>query len=221
MRRVPGVAPGDAIPDLLHRLRNPMAAIKAGISLVRHTARPDRELLGFLDQMLHEVGRLDAATRDTQRYFRVSAGRPMKVLVADAAREACAAARAEAERTGAEIVLQGGEDVRVKVDRDQLLYALTELVSNACRHSPVGGRVRVSWRRGRSGAVALAVADAGAGIPVAHARDVGKPYFTTSHERTGLGLATVARVCELAGGALRGGGAAGGGCRFTMELPNG
>ncbi len=221
MRRIPDVPPGDAIPDLMHRLRNPLAALSAGISLVRHTTRASGEAAKLLDLMDGEVGRLDAATRETQRYFRMDAGRPGKVRVAEAARTALADVQAGAAHAGVEIVLAGDDEASVTIDRGQLLFALAELVSNACRHSHRGDRVRVSWRVARNGRVAVAVSDSGAGIPPAHARELGRPYFTTSPDRTGLGVATVARVCHLAGGALRWGAVAGGGCRFTMELPNG
>ncbi len=221
MRQIPDVPPGDAVPELMHRLRNPLAALSAGISLVRHTARASGETLKLLDLMDGEVGRLDAATRETQRYFRMDAGRPGKVCVAEMAGAALAETQAEATRARVEIVLAGDDEAAVTIDRGQLLYALVELMSNACRHSHPGDRIRVSWRAARNGRVAVAVSDSGAGVPASHVREVGRPYFTTSPERTGLGVATVARVCRLAGGALRWGGVAGGGCRFTMELPSG
>ncbi len=221
MRRIPAVEPADAIPDLLHRVRNPLAALKAGISLVKHSARPAGDVVELLEQMVHEVDRLDAATRATHRYFKLDAGRPAKVAVAVAAGEARAAAAPDAARAGVEIALAGSAQTKVRIDRDRLLFALGELIANACRHSPPGGRVRVSWRRSAKGSVAIAVSDACGGIPASYAGEVGRPYFTTSSERTGLGLATVARACRLAGGSLRWGGVAGVGCRFTMELPNG
>ncbi len=221
VRRIPDVDPAGAIPDLLHKVRNPLAALKAGISLVSHVARPTGEAVELLDQMLHEVDRLDATTRDTQRYLRLDAGRPAKVAVAVAAGEARAAAAQEAARAGVEIALAGSAETTVRIDRDELRFALGELIANGCRHSPPGGRVRVSWRRRAKGSVAIAVSDACGGIPASYAGEVGRPYFTTSPERTGLGLATVARACRLAGGSLRWGGVAGVGCRFTMELPNG
>ncbi|HVN75144.1 MAG TPA: HAMP domain-containing sensor histidine kinase [Thermoanaerobaculaceae bacterium] len=221
MRHVPDVRPEDAIPDLLHRLRNPMAALKSGISLVMHVARPSGEARDLLDQMVGEVGRLDATTRETQRYFRLSAGRPAKVRVADAARDAAAAVRDAAAHAGVEIVVGRGGDEEVVIDHDQFLFSLTELLANACRHSPPGGTVRVSWRRTRKGPLAVDVVDSGAGVPAAHSDRIGAPYFTTSPERTGLGVATVAKICTLAGGSLRWGNLAGGGCRFSMELPIG
>lgn len=219
MRHVPAVGPDEAITELMHRLRNPLAALKAGVSLMLHGA-PSGEALELLGQMAHEVERLDAATRDTQRYFRITSGRPESVAVADVARQAYAALHMDAARAGVEVALEGDAGEAVLIDREQLLFSLTELVANACRKG-TGRRVQVSWRRAGGGSAAVEVADDGDGIPAEYAREVGKPYFTTSPDRTGLGLAMVARVCRLAGGTLGWSNVGGGGCRFTMELPLG
>jgi signal transduction histidine kinase len=220
VRHVPTVEPDEAIPDLMHRLRNPLAALKAGVSLLRHGAPPDGNPLELLEQMAHEIGRLDAATRDTQRYFRLTSGRPESVGVAEAVRLAAAGLRADAACAGVEVGLEGDAGQTVIIDREQLLFSLAELIANARRHAG-GRRVQVTWRAAGPGVVAIEVVDGGEGIPAEHAPSIGKPYFTTSPERTGLGLATVARVCRLAGGALGWSNVAGGGCRFTMELPTG
>ena len=220
VKHVPTVEPDEAITELMHRLRNPLAALKAGVSLLRHGAPPDGNALELLDQMAHEVGRLDAATRDTQRYFRLTSGRPESVGVEETARLAMAALQADAARAEVEFGLEGDSGQTVIVDREQLLFSLTELIANACRHAP-GRRVQVAWRAAGPGVAAIEVVDGGEGIPAEHAPAIGRPYFTTSPERTGLGLATVARVCRLAGGTLGWSDVPGGGCRFTMELPTG
>ncbi|MGD1147036.1 MAG: HAMP domain-containing sensor histidine kinase [Thermoanaerobaculaceae bacterium] len=221
MRQIPDARLDETIPDLLHRLRNPLAALKSGVSLVMHVAKPTGETLDLLNQMLNEIGRLDLVTRETQRYFCMTAGRPQSVRVAQVASEARDAAQDEATRAGVEIVLEGGGEESALVDHGQLHFSLTELLTNACRESAPGGRVRVVWRPGREGFVAIDVVDSGKGIPSTQADEIGKPYFSTSPGRTGLGLATVAKVCRLAGGSLSWNNLGARGCRFTAELPIG
>jgi signal transduction histidine kinase len=221
MRQIPDPELGETIPDLLHRFRNPLAALKSGISLVMHVAKPTGETLDLLNQMLNEIGRLDLATRETQRYFCMTAGRPRPVRVTQVASEAREAVQDEAARAGVEVVLEGGGEESALVDHEQLCFSLAELLANACRESAPGSRVRVMWHRGTKGLVVIDVVDSGRGIPAAHAGEIGKPYFTTSPGRTGLGLATVAKICRLAGGSLSWDNLGDRGCRFTAELPIG
>ena len=220
MIQVPSLTPAEALPELMHRLRNPLAALRAGVSLLQHTLTLDGEASRLLDEMAREVGRLDAMTRETQRFYHLSAGRPERIHVAEAAREAWAALGCSVSGAAMEVEFVGDAEEEVIVDRDHLLFSLGELMANANRQAP-GSRLRVSWRRTGANRLAVDVSDSGPGIPAAHVGEIGTPYFTTSQERTGLGLATVAKVCQLAGGALRWSNLPGGGCRFMMELPIG
>lgn len=221
MRLAPDVEAERAVPDLIHRLRNPLAALSSGVSLVMYVARPTGETLELLQQMVGEISRLDAMTKDMQRYFAMTAGRPEAVAVAEAVGAARAAVEAAAARSGVEVVLEGDPNEHAKIDPAHLRFSVWELLSNAIRASERGSRVRVAWRKGRGRTERIAVEDGGEGIPSAHAGEIGKPFFTTHPERTGLGVATVARIARLAGGALRWGKVSGGGCRFVLELPAG
>ena len=65
------------------------------------------------------------------------------------------------------------------------------------------------------------VEDSGVGVPSPDAEQIGKPFFSTFPERTGLGLATVSRICRLAGGRLTWENPVRGGACFSMALPVG
>ncbi len=221
MRLVPDVTAERALPDLLHRLRNPLAALSSGVSLVMHVAQPTGETLELLQQMLGEIGRLDATTRETHRYFALAAGHAEPVSVAQAAGVARTSVQESAANSGVGIELEGGAEDRVVIDSEQLGYSLAELLGNAVRATAPGGRVRVVWRKGGTRMERIEVLDACQGIPDSLADDVGKPFFSTSPERSGLGLATVAKISRLAGGSLAWENLAGAGCRFVLEVPVG
>ncbi len=221
MRRVLDLEPHDAIPALLHRLRNPLAALKSGVTLVMHVARPCGEARDLLNAMAGEVDRMDRTALDTQRYARLTPGHPEPVQISEAAEAARAARCDESVQAGVEVVVEGEADLRALVDRGQLRYAVAELVANAVRATPHGGRVRIGWHRDGSELLAVEVEDSGEGVPESLADEVGKPYFSTSPERTGLGLATVGRICRLAGGRLEWENSARGGALFSMWLPVG
>ncbi len=109
-------------------------------------------------------------------------------------------------------------------DPERVHQVLANLVANAIRHSPPGGRVSVSARRTGAGA-AFEVADEGPGIaPEERARVFERFYRGPSADEerrdgAGLGLALVKELAEAMGGRVRASNGPGGGARFVVELP--
>lgn len=105
-----------------------------------------------------------------------------------------------------------------RVDRDQVLLALCELVENAVRASPEGGEVEICARSAGEW-LELTVADRGAGIGADLADRVLDPFFTSTSSGTGLGLNIADKVAALGGGRLEWAGRSGGGCVVALRLP--
>ncbi|WP_176507040.1 MULTISPECIES: HAMP domain-containing sensor histidine kinase [Pseudomonas] len=96
-----------------------------------------------------------------------------------------------------------GTDCRVQVHLDSLAQALENLMRNAIRHSPDGGRVSLDgWREGDCWHLRLS--DQGRGVPQADLERIFKPYqrLPDSGAGFGLGLAIARRAIELQGGQL-------------------
>jgi CheY-like chemotaxis protein len=127
------------------------------------------------------------------------------------------------------LTLSHAEDVpTIDADPDRLRQALVNLVSNAVKFTPAGGRITVRSQRRAPDHVAIEVADTGVGLEPAHAQRVFEPFRqgTSASSSTrrqgglGLGLALARQLVELHGGRLtvhsdgpdRG-------AVFTMELP--
>jgi signal transduction histidine kinase len=107
----------------------------------------------------------------------------------------------------------------------KLKHILFNVLTNAVKFTPEGGRVYVDARR-EGGAVVIAVADTGIGIaPEDHEavfeefRQVGRNY-TNKQEGTGLGLALTRKFVELHGGRIWLDSAPGRGSKFTFTLPS-
>ena len=98
------------------------------------------------------------------------------------------------------------------------------LVSNAVRYTPEGGRIDVRWFRTSSGAV-LSVKDRGIGIEEKHIPRLTERFYRVDKGRsrstggTGLGLAIVKHVCRSAGGQLKIESTPGKGSTFSMVFP--
>lgn len=113
--------------------------------------------------------------------------------------------------------------VWVDCDETLLLRAIGNLLSNAIRYSPDGGRVAVEVESVRAGKVALAVLDQGPGIPDEHKQRIFERFYRVSSKHkggagTGIGLAIAMSIVEGHGGSIRVEDAPGGGSRFVLEL---
>ncbi|MFO0552364.1 MAG: ATP-binding protein [Polyangiaceae bacterium] len=108
----------------------------------------------------------------------------------------------------------------VRFDRHQLELTLLELVRNARRAMPTGGRIQLTTRAS-SPMVLLAVADTGNGISPQDLERIFDPFFASGRfgESTGLGLSSVYGTMRQSGGRVTVDSAPGGGSVFTLHLP--
>jgi signal transduction histidine kinase len=107
----------------------------------------------------------------------------------------------------------------VRVDRDQILQVLLNLVRNGEEAmAAAGGTLRVAARLD-AGDVLLEVSDTGPGIPAEDLPRVLEPYFTTKAGGTGLGLAIAERIVRENGGRLEVRSTPGAGATFAVRIP--
>jgi two-component system phosphate regulon sensor histidine kinase PhoR len=123
-----------------------------------------------------------------------------------------------------EITLNIREQASVLGSRDELASAFGNLVSNAVRYTPDGGRVALDWRVTADGGE-FTVADTGIGIAVEHIPRLTERFYRVDRSRsratggTGLGLAIVKHVLIRHQAELAIDSAPGQGSRFTVRLP--
>jgi signal transduction histidine kinase len=210
-----------------HELRSPLTSIREGAHLLRErvsgpltdkqrrlveiiAAGSDR-LLGLVNQIL-EVTRLRAGVLPIQR-----SRLELDTVVARAVDEL----RPRADQAG--IVLereQSGEEFTCQGDEDRLLQVIVNLVANAIRFTPRGGRV-VARLIATSAELEIQVEDTGVGIPASELGHIFEPYRQAHSDRggTGLGLAIVRGVAQAHGGRVTVESQEGKGSRFTVLLP--
>jgi len=142
-----------------------------------------------------------------------------------AVRDACGDYEALAETNG--LVLTADlpeEDVLVKADKEKVRVILDNLISNAVKFTPSGGRVRVGLRsRGKE--VEMSVTDTGVGIPQDDLERIFDRFYQVEdhmvrrHGGMGLGLAIVKGLVDLHGGRVWAESVPGQGSRFVTVLP--
>jgi signal transduction histidine kinase len=217
----------DLVAWASHDLRTPLASLRAVAEALADGVVTDEAVhRRYLDSLVAEVDRLAALVDDLFELSQIEAGAlqlnfeathlPSLVAEVLTAFEPGAAAA----RVGLRADLEAASRL-VPAGRDQIGRVLANLVANAIRHTPPGGRVLVGVRD-RPEAAVLWVTDGCGGIPDAELPRVfdrlwrGDPARSTGG--AGLGLAIARGLVEAHGGTIMVANVQGG-CRFTVELP--
>jgi signal transduction histidine kinase len=215
----------DFVNDAAHELRTPMAVVATQAHLLVHAETPrEREqahaaLDGALRRASHLTGQLlTLATLDEHR-FEIA----QRLDLASLVQQLLAQLAPRALESGLELSLDAPATLAAQLERAAFESVLVNLVDNALRYVPRGGRVEVSLAA-IQGALRLCVEDDGPGIPVEQRDAAFERFWRGSGSEqtagTGLGLAIVRRAAErLRGRVTLTHGLDGRGCKFTLEFP--
>ena len=183
------------------------------LAWTRHVGRIE----AALEAILTQIARLDRLIAELLAMTQRRAPQPKRVDL-----PALLEAAAADHRDGHATLAVEAEALAPMLDPALLRRALDALLDNAARHTPPGGRIVLRARR-TGGGLRIEVADSGPGVPADLRDAVFEPFVTGRADGTGLGLAIARELVEAQGGrltlAVAGGGAAGQGAVFAMELP--
>lgn len=189
--------------DAAHELRTPLAALKVQAQVAMATKDPEQSRHA-LTQVLAGA---DRATRLVEQLLRLARLDPLVQLpdpqpidLGELAATAVADARTAAAEKQQVLTLQTTETpVLVSGDRDLLGAALRNLIDNAIRYTPTGGRISVHVGL-EHGEAMLSVTDNGPGVPAEELPRLVERFYRgrdNTAEGSGLGLAIVRRIAEL------------------------
>lgn len=211
------------VADAAHELRSPLTAVRLDLQLLdrapdeaaRLQARAD--LGAAVERAIHLVEQLLTLARNEPRDER---GELSPVSLQGIASDAVTDCHALALARGVDLGLDADPQVRVLGDPDALRTLVRNLVDNALRHTPAGGRVQVSAAGSGPGAL-LEVTDSGPGIPASERERVFDRFYrraTSPQGGSGLGLAIVKAVADRHGARVSLADAPGGGLRATVAF---
>ena len=124
----------------------------------------------------------------------------------------------EARRRAIDYRLEVDAKPVILSDGDRLLQIIVNLLSNAFRWTPEGGRVRLTLSA-ENGSVSVAVADTGPGISPEERERIFRPFWSRDGSGTGLGLAIARELAVALGGRIEVQSEPGRGSRFELVLP--
>lgn len=192
--------------SIAHDLRTPLARLKTRLERLRR-GRPDEEIGEAIDEAdrllstfgaLLRIARIESGERGRAAFAEVD----LTSLIDDVAE----LYRPLIEEKGSRLSLHNAPRVVVQGDRDMLFQAVANLVDNAIKHTPGGGRIEISLSPKENGAEII-VADDGSGIPPEEREKVRERFYRLDRSRTtpgaGLGLSLVSAVAARHEGELR------------------
>ncbi len=220
----------DFVANVSHELKTPLAAIHATVETLLDGAIHDADHnLRFLERIRENAERLSRLIQDLLSLGRIESGEEvmdLRPIAVQAAVETCIA-RHEPRAAAKQLRLDQAppaQSVAVLADEEALAEILDNLVDNAVKYTPAGGRVTLRWFVEGEQAV-LEVQDTGIGIPEKDLPRVFERFYRVDRARsrelggTGLGLSIVKHLAQALGGSVTAGSVVGTGSTFTVRLP--
>jgi len=218
----------DFIANVSHELKTPLTVISGFVETLQDLDVDERQRARFL-QLMHEQARnmqrlvadlLTLSSLESEQNALVEERFAIVPLLLSVSSDAKALSRGEHE-----IALDIGEAASVIGSRDELASAFGNLVSNAIRYTPSGGRITLAWRIDADGGGVFSVSDSGIGIAASHIPRLTERFYRIDRSRsratggTGLGLAIVKHVLLRHQAQLDITSEPGRGSTFTARLP--
>jgi heavy metal sensor kinase len=216
--------------DVSHELRTPLTAMRGSIEVALRAPRSQREYEQVLRGELEEIDRLTELSEDllliTRAEARLVSAQRVPTNVSRLVGECLDRLQRRCDERGLTVERALHRDGAVSVDPALLQRVVDHLLDNATRFTPENGKIRIVLDSLPSGGVQLAVENTGPGIPAADLPHLFEPFYRADPARTrtqdggsGLGLALVASIARLHGGAARVSSIPGEITRFEVDFP--
>jgi len=212
---------------LSHELRNPLAPILTLVHVLKLDTTPERVRHG-IGVMERHVQHLIRLVDDLLDFSRIATGKVRIVLadvsLVDVLNMAVAAIRPKADARGQVLEVAAPEGLVVRADADRLRQVIGNLLDNASKFTPAGGRITMTSAL-ENGLAVVRVKDSGCGVPPALAPKIfdffmqGEAPIDRLHNGLGLGLALARNLVELQGGSIALAPGNGEGAEFVVTIP--
>jgi heavy metal sensor kinase len=214
--------------DASHELRTPLTVIHCELEAILRSRTLDTDLREALGSLLDEVVRLVRIVEGLFALSKLDAGQArcervrfdLAKLAETTAEQMCLLA----EEKHIQLTCETREPVEVEGDHSRLKQVIVNLLDNAIKYTPEGGRVSLSVRADKDNAL-LVVEDDGPGVAEASLPHLFKRFYRAdeAHSRdvegAGLGLSIVHSICTAHGGSISVSNRVPTGCLVAVQLP--
>ena len=201
------------VANVSHELRTPLTSIRGyRETLLDGALEEAANARRFLEVAHTHAERLGRLVDDLLQLSDIETGKvilkPAPLPLQEVASAVLAMFESQAAAKNLALLNRVAPDLHVQADRDRLSQILVNLVDNAVKHTPEGGRITLAATREPDGFVEIQVADAGIGIPSTDLPRITERFYRVDKTRsrelggTGLGLAIVKHLVQAHGGEL-------------------
>ena len=220
----------DFVANISHEIKTPLTSIKGYIEALIDGAEDDPQKRSeFLYIIQRHTDHLNATLSDLLRLSTIESGqyrwRREPISIPDLIGKAVQMIQPAAEKKRQSVTVSLGEPLcPFRGDTDQLAQALINLLDNAVKYTPEGGRVAVKVEM-REEELEIQVSDTGVGIPLKEIPRIFERFYRVDRARsrelggTGLGLSIVKHIVEAHGGTVSVKSKVGKGSRFILTFP--
>ncbi len=189
---------GHLTASIAHEIRNPLGAISYAAELLNENKNIERSEQRMVEIINQHTSRINHIIEDILNISRGSATVretiELEKWLPQFINEYCQAGHAQADSFDLEIEV---ENSWILFDSGHLTQILTNLCNNALMHGKKEASIIIRVFEDLNGSLEIEVADRGPGIDSGDLDKIFEPFYTTSHEGSGLGLYIVAQLCEL------------------------
>ncbi|MEK7850700.1 MAG: heavy metal sensor histidine kinase, partial [Deltaproteobacteria bacterium] len=214
--------------DVSHELRTPLTILRGEMEVALRSQRSAEEYREVITSGLEEVERMSLMVEELLLLSKAEHGELRlnisTVLLHSLLEISFDNAMALARGRGVDITIHGKEEVSVQGDKMRLARVLLNLVDNAVKYTPKGGRVILSLAK-KGDEAYISIRDTGIGISKEDQEKIFERFYRVDKSRsreiggTGLGLAICKRIIEAHGGRISVDSEIGKGSTFTVVLP--
>jgi two-component system phosphate regulon sensor histidine kinase PhoR len=220
----------DFVANASHELRTPLTSIRGFVEALEDGAVEEPQTAQrFLGKIRTHADRMTALVEDLLELGRLESGARAPELAetrpAEVVEDVVASFAGPATRKDISLRRSDRGAPPVVTDPERLRRVLENLVDNAVKYTPTGGRVEVTTSSGPGGSARIEVADNGPGIAGEHLARIFERFYRVDKARsrelggTGLGLSIVKHLAEGMGASVSVESEPGKGARFTVSLP--
>jgi two-component system phosphate regulon sensor histidine kinase PhoR len=220
----------DFVANVSHEIRTPLTVLAGFVETLQTLPLEEAERTRYLKMMSQQARRMQTLVNDLLTLSKLE-GSPLPG-VGDWLSAATLQAQCEQEARSLsgmlaphEFVFHAAPALEVSGSPSELQSAMSNLLSNAVRYTPGGGRIEAGWQVQPDGRAVFFVKDSGPGIAPEHIARLTERFYRVDRSRsretggTGLGLAIVKHVVQRHGAELKIDSTVGAGSTFSIVLP--
>ena len=211
---------GRMAASIAHEIRNPLAAMRGSIQMLRADMEEESSDTELMEIILRESDRLNRIISDFLNYARPRSITQTQVDIGDSLRRTFMLLRNSAETDESHIIKEELPDtpVLISADSEQLQQVFWNLARNALQSMPGGGTLRGAVEQRRRDRLRISFSDTGRGMSPQQVERLFEPFSSTTGG-TGLGLSIVYQIIRDHGGTINVRSREGQGTTITIELP--